>query len=145
MRTVEAIEADLAHERAALRHARECEEAADAKGDESAFYEARKRADYRCQRIDAMARERSQSRYALLSANVDRGAFSARFQAVQDGDYFSILDTREECEVEAGIRMGSVADARAREMCHFAWTREQAEKRQDRSVYAERNRAMRPA
>jgi hypothetical protein len=140
--TIDKIDLDISHERAALRHARETCDAADARNDETAYDESKKRQTYHADRIDAMMVDRSRARYGLFAMLVDRGAFATRFQAVSDGSYFSILDTRDEREIESGIAFGSVADARAREMCWFSLHRERALKQQDRPVWDERNRAI---
>jgi hypothetical protein len=143
MRTVEAIELDISHERAALRQASELCAAADARNDEPVYHEARKSELHHMERVDTLRAERSRARYELLSAEIDCGAFAPRFQVVADGNYYSILDIRDGREVEEGNALASAAEERAREMCHFARTREQAERR--KFSFASPNRAMRPA
>ena len=142
MRTIEQIDQDLCWEKAALRAAREAEESADLANDEPRYDAARTRTLYHCGKIDALAMERSRARYASLCATVDRGAFSSRFQVVQDGAYYSILDTREGTEVRDGFAFGSVAESTAHEMNHFTHQREQAERY--RFNLKAPNRAMRP-
>ena len=142
MRTIEQIDQDLCWERAALRAAREVEESADIANDEPRYDAAHARTLYHCEKIDALALERSRARYASLCATVERGAFSSRFQVVQDGAYYSILDTREGTEARYGLAFGTLAEATAKEMNHFSHQREQAERY--RFNFNATNRAMRP-
>jgi hypothetical protein len=125
---INVIDDDIGFERAALRRLSEIEDAADAANDEYAYRTARDASMYHCHRIDTLTLERKRARYAMFSINVNSGAFASRFQVVQDGNNYSILDTREGIEIESGIVMGAFAEARAREMGHFAHQREQAER-----------------
>ena len=128
MRTLNEIDRYLRCEASALRIANEEADRADVANDEAAYDAAKDRVKYHCARIDAMKDERARARYVMLCATVDLGAFSARFQVVQDGHHYSILDTREAKEVRDGLTFGTQAEAIAKEMSYFAFQREQAEK-----------------
>lgn len=146
MKTLSQIDSELATARCALRCAvGECE-AADAKNDETAYDAANADRLRIVAQIDALHDERRAVLFDAFSDQINIGGFACRFQPVVDVmGYWHVADTQTRRIVRSDISDKPSAQHVCNEMAHFTRTREAALKRQDRPIWNERNRTMRPA